>query len=49
MKIELLKPYGINPKGAVLDMAPSVATLLIDRKVAEEVKPKVKQAQTKKP
>lgn len=48
MKIELLKPYGINPKGVVLDMAPSVATLLIDRKVAEEVKTKTVKPNPKK-
>lgn len=46
MKIKLLKPYGLNERGAVLDVGYGVAQGLVTRGIAEYVaeKPKKKPA-----
>ncbi len=36
MKIKLIKPYYINPAGAVLDVSMPIAELLIGRNIAEQ-------------
>jgi len=47
MRLKLLKPYGVSPIGFILpEVAPPIAEILIQRKIAIIVKTKKKKEQT---